>query len=91
MNAVADLVIALIELLEAEGRALRRAMLDTGVGLGLIVVASLFALAGLGLCFWSAYLYLVTLLGQPLAALATGVLTLCLSGGLRWAASRLNR
>ena len=91
MSAVADLVIALVELLEAEGRALRRALLGAGVGLGLVVAATVLALAGLGLCVWSAYLYLGTLLEPALAALATGTLTLVLSGGLLWLALRLNR
>ena len=88
---MADLVIALVELIEAEGRALRRALLNAGLGLGLVGAATVIGLAGFGLCLWSVYLYLLTLLAPPLATLATGVLTLCLSGGLLWLASRLNR
>jgi hypothetical protein len=91
LSAVADLVIALVELLEAEGRALRRALLGAGIGLGLVCAATVVGLSGLGLCLWSAYLYLGTLLNPPLAALATGALTLCLCGGLLWLALRLNR
>ena len=88
MSALADLLIALVELFEAEGRTLRRALLGTGVSLGLILAASILVLSGLGLCLWSAYLYLGTLLEPPLAALATGALTLGLSGGLLWIALR---
>ena len=91
MNALAELAIALVELLEAEGRDLRRSLIRTGAGLGLIVTSVILGLTGFGLCLWSAYLYLGTLLEPPQAALATGGLTLGLSAILLWIASRLGR
>ena len=91
MNALAELAIALLELLEAEGRALRRSLMRTGAGLGLIVTAVILAVTGFGLCLWSGYLYLGTVLEPPLAALATGGLTLGLSAILLWIAARLGR
>lgn len=91
MNSLAELLIALCELIEAEGRALRRSLIRTGAGLGLLVISAVFGLTGLGLCLWSAYLYLDTQLAAPLAALATGALTLLLAAGVLWIALRLGR
>jgi protein-S-isoprenylcysteine O-methyltransferase Ste14 len=91
MSALADLTIALVELAEAEGRALRRGVVRAGASVGLIALAFAFALGGLALCLWSAYLYLATLLSPPQAALVTGLLTLVVAGGLLWTALRTNR
>jgi hypothetical protein len=91
LNALAELAIALVELLEAEGRAFRRSLMRTGAGLGLIVTSAILGLTGLGLCLWSAYLYLGTVLEPPQAALAAGGLTLALAAVLLWIALRLNR
>jgi len=91
MSALAELAIALLELLEAEGRALRRSLMRTGAGLGLIVTAVILGVTGFGLCLWSAYLYFATALEPPLAALATGGLTLSVSAILLWFAARLGR
>lgn len=91
MKGLADLIISVLELLEAEGRALRASVMRVGVGLGLIATSVMLALAGAGFCLWSAYLYLDAMLGPPRGALATGALTLLVSGGVLWAALRLNR
>ena len=91
MNSLAELLIALCELIEAEGRALRRSLMRTGAGIGLLVMSVVFGLTGLGLCLWSTYLYLATKLDAPLAALSTGLLTLTLSAGVLWLALRLGR
>jgi len=91
MSTLADLTIALVELAEAEGRALRRGVVRAGASVGLIALACSFALGGLGLCLWSAHLYLATLLSPPQAALVTGLLTLVVAGGLLWTALRTNR
>lgn len=85
------MVIALADLLEAEGRALRKAVLRTGAGFALLIIAALFALAGLGLCMWAVYLWLATSLGPSGAAALTGAMSLILAGVLAWITIRLNR
>ena len=91
MNALAELAIALAELLEAEGRALERGIARVTISLGMIFAAAVLALAGLGLCLWGLHLYLATWMQPPLAAFASGVATLVVSGGLLWTASRVGR
>jgi hypothetical protein len=88
---LAELVIALTDLLEAEGRALRKSVLRTGVGLACLGVASLLLLLGLGLCLWGVYLWLAVLLEPAAAAALIGVVSLLLAGGLAWMAIRLGR
>ena len=91
MNSLAELLIALCELIEAEGRALRHSLMRTGASLALLLVSAVLGLVGLGFCLWGAYLYLGTKLDAPLATLATGSLTLLLSAGVLWIALRLGR
>ena len=82
-------MIALADLLEAEGRTLRRSAARLGLGLGMIVLAVAFAAAGLGLCLWAAYQYLATALGQTPAVLLAGVAALVAAGLFLWLARRL--
>jgi hypothetical protein len=88
---LAELIISFLDLLEVEGRTLRRWAMRVGVGLALVVVSAVLGLAALGFCLWSAYLYFDTMLGTPMGALATGALTFLIAGGLLWTALRLSR
>jgi hypothetical protein len=91
LRGLAELIIALLELLEAEARALRSGSFRLGLSLALLGTAGTLTLVGLGLLLWALYLYLVIFLSQPTASLITGVVTLLLSGGLVWSARRLSR
>ena len=86
-----EYIIALVNLLEAEGRVLRGTVMRTGIGLACLAVAALLAFVGLGLCLWAAYQGLVAQLGQINAALMIGVLMLLLAGLMAWTAIRLSR
>lgn len=78
------------DLLEAEGRAARRAIEKLGMGLSLVVVASALVLLGSLLVLTGIWLGLgETALGQAGASAITGVLTLGVAGGLFWWSSRL--
>ncbi|RLA04250.1 MAG: hypothetical protein DRQ54_09760 [Gammaproteobacteria bacterium] len=91
MNTLAELAIALLELLEAEGRAFRQSLIRTGMGLGLVVIAVILSIGGFGLSLWSGYLYLSTMLEPPLAALTTGGLAFALAAILLFIALRFGR
>ena len=91
MKALAELVFALLELLEAEARALRSGSFRLGLGLMLLGTAGILMLLGIGLILWALYLHLAFLLSSPTAPLITGVVTLLVSGGLVWSARRLSR
>jgi hypothetical protein len=91
LRGLAELIIALLELLEAEARALRSGALRFGLSLALLGTAGALMLVGLGLLLRALYLYLAIPLSAPTATLITGVATLLVSGGLVWSARRLNR
>lgn len=91
MSGLVELSIALLELLEAEGRALRKATLNTGRALALLVGAGVFLLAGAALLGWALYQYLLTLTTPSLSAAIIGLLALLLGGALLWFSHRRNR
>ena len=79
------------DLLEAEGRALRRSTARLGGSLVLFALAALLAAGGLCLCLWGLYQYLAVSLGGTAAALLTGVTTVVIAGGLLWIGQRMSR
>jgi hypothetical protein len=91
LRGLAELIIALLELLEAEARTLRSGVLRLGLSLALLGTAGTLMLVGVGLILRALYLYLEIVLTPPTAALITGVVTLLVSGGLLWSARRLSR
>lgn len=91
MRALADLTIALLDLLEAEARALRAGSFRLGLSLALLGAAGVLGLGGMGLILRAVYLYFALVLSPPTATLMTGIVTLFVSGGLVWSARRLSR
>ncbi len=87
-TTLADLVIAFFDLVEAEGRELRRQVGRAGIALGLIAVAALLLLAALVTAGWAVYAWLQPLLGAPLAALGVSALLLAFAGLALWLAAR---
>ncbi len=84
MRSLVELSIALLELLEAEGRSLRKATMNTGRALVLLFAAGLFLIAGAGLLAWALYQHLLTLTTPALSAAGVGLLVLLLGGVLLW-------
>jgi hypothetical protein len=91
LGSLTELIIALTDLAEAEGRALRRAVFRTGWGLASLLVMGLLFAAGIGLCLWAGYQYMAGQLGSIEAALLAGGAALLLAGGFAWLAIRLSR
>jgi hypothetical protein len=91
LRALADLTIALLDLLEAEARALRAGSFRLGLSLALLGAAGVLGLGGMGLILRAVYLYFALVLSPPTATLMTGIVTLFVSGGLVWSARRLSR
>jgi hypothetical protein len=91
LRALAELLIAFLELLEAEARALRSGAFRLGLSLALLGTAGTLALAGVALIMWALYLYLAIILSPPTATLITGMVTLLVAGVLVWSARRLSR
>jgi hypothetical protein len=91
LRALVELIIAFLELLEAEARALRSGSFRLGLSLALLGTAGTLALGGVSLMLWAIYLYLAIVLSPPTATLITGIVTLLVAGGLVWSARRLSR
>ena len=84
-------MVAVFDLLESEGRTLRRNVMRSGAGLALITVAALLALASVGLCVFGAYQFLLTVFDPAVAALITGGTTLLFSLVILWIGIQLGR
>lgn len=80
-----------MELIETEGRALRRAVVRTGMGLGLLLVAVGLLLTGFGFLLASAYMALSSVIAAPWAAFVVGVGALVLAVVLAGVAQRMTR
>lgn len=84
MKGLADIVIALAELAEAEGELLRRRVIQLIYGTGLIGLSLAIILTGLGFLILAFYQSMLALGGPVTAALITGVTALLLGGLLQW-------
>ncbi len=85
-----DYTLALLGLLEAEGRSARKNIVATGTKLAVVAGGAALLTAAFALFGWALYLVLVPVWGKPGAALACGALLLVLGGGLLWFANRKN-
>jgi len=86
-----EFVIALLELLEAEGRALKLAVRRVSFGLVFLLTASALILTALGFLLAAGYLALSAALGSALAALIMGGVSLLLAATLGFIAYRAMR
>jgi len=86
-----NLIIAVADLLEAEGRTLRRQTTRLGWGLALIVLSCLLAGVGFGLWLWGLFEHAAQAFGEADAALVTGTVAVVLAGGVAWLIRHLTR
>lgn len=91
LNPVGELIVALTELIEAEGRALRHSVHRAGWSLALIGLAAIFVAVGVGLCLWALHLFIATRIGDAGAGLIIGIIALIFAGGFAWTAVKTNR
>lgn len=78
-TTISDLVIAFLDLLEAEGRTLRQQTMRVGWGLAFVLLTLVTASIGLGFLLWGAYQYAVAWLGEPAGALLMALVALVLA------------
>jgi len=88
MKVLAELIIAFLDLLETEGRILRRSVVRVGWGLALVFMASLLILIAVGFFLAGIFLYLASQVNSPAAALAVSLvaflLALIIAGIAHW-------
>ena len=63
----------------------------SGIGLGLVAIAALLALAAFGLFIFGTYQFLMTVIDPAVAAFITGGLTFMFSLVILWIGIRLSR
>ena len=78
-TTISDLVIAFFDLLEAEGRVLRRQAVRVGIGLRCVGLALFIATVGVVFLLWGGYQLLLLWLSPALAALAMALAALLLA------------
>ena len=79
MKVIADFIIAFLDLLEAEGRTLRKAVMRVGWGLLLLFIAALLVLVAAGFFLVGIYQYLSSQFAPPVTALLLSFLSLLLA------------
>lgn len=82
------MVIAVVDLIEAEGRSLRKSTARVGLALGLIALAVTFAAIGVLICLWVGYEFLASLISQEAAALIIGLCAIAIAGLCLWAVKK---
>jgi len=91
MGGVADLLIAIANLLEAEGKAFRRGLMRFWTGCLLLFASLLFILSGFALVVWGIYQLLACAIGDPAGALVTGAIGLIIAIALMGSARLATR
>jgi len=86
LKSLARIIVAFTNLAEAEGRNLRQEAVKTGLALGLVVLATVFALGGLGFMAAALYIALADVMHPGWAAFITGWVVLAVAGVLAWIA-----
>lgn len=90
LRSLTDVIIAFIELLEVEARALGRGVKQVGLTLAILMVAGALAagvvVAGAGFIIWSLYLTMNVYFHQATAALLTGLAIWIVIGVVGWIA-----
>lgn len=91
LHALTEYVIALLELLESEGRNARRGLIKLVKSAAFVVVGALLLLAAAGLLIWSLFLTLTPVIGLAAAAFICGLGLLGGAGLLLWIGTRQSK
>lgn len=86
-----DAIIDFFDLAEAEGRLLKKKVVETLVVALLVSMAAAMLLTSLGLILTSLYYALANVLPPSLVFLLMAILSILMAGGILWIAIRLNR
>ena len=82
MRALAELMLAGLDLIHAECRKLQEQARQVAGEVVVLCIAGVLLLAAFGLLLAAVFLGLQAAMGAPLAALLTGLITLVLAGGM---------
>ncbi len=88
MESVARMIVAATDLVEAEGRMLRRQVVRVCMVALALLASVLLGLFGLAFVLYGVFWLLAERMSNPAASAIFGVLLLGLAGGLTWLARR---
>lgn len=91
MRSLAELLITLLDLFEAEGRSLRRSVVRLTISMMVVAIAGLVLLGAIGFILAGVYLYFESLFGAAPAAFLAGAASLVVAGITVWGAKRSAR
>ncbi len=91
MKAVARFITKIADLVEAEGRALRKSSVAVALAAALALAAGIVGVGGIGLVAWGLFEALRSATGLIGAAFICGVFLLMCAGGLIWMVIRLGK
>ncbi|MDA3934506.1 MAG: hypothetical protein PF630_09335 [Gammaproteobacteria bacterium] len=86
MNHFAEIIIAALELMQAELRLAKRQFLHLGIVLGIVLAAAVILACGALLLLYAVYVWLSVVASMVTAALLTGLLALVFALLLFWLA-----
>jgi hypothetical protein len=88
ITTVIDLIIALLDLVRTQARALRRMVVDLGWGLAFIMIAAILVLASAVFFLLGTYQYFSSLISPVAAAFLVSLVALLLAVIAAWIAHR---
>jgi hypothetical protein len=91
MESIANMMIATVDLVEAEGRSLHKAMVRLLTAMGLMIIGLLLALVGIGFLLYGLFSLIATQMSPPAAAVVFGTAAVCIAGGVVWMAREIIR
>lgn len=91
LKAITELIVYVSDLLEAEGRVLRRSAARLGLGFALGIVAAILLIVGALGVLLGIWLAIRSVSNPAIASAATGGLCLVTAFGVLWYIGRLNR
>jgi hypothetical protein len=88
VSAISKFIVRVADLVEAEGRVLRREVVTIGILLVTALGAAMTALGGAAMLVVALFLSLSPAAGPAWAATICGAVLLCAAGGLAWLVNR---
>jgi hypothetical protein len=88
---LSELTVRVFDLVEAEGRVLRKVLARLGLGLSLTIVAAALVLVGVVLVLAAVWIGVDEKAGHAWASLVSGLLCLVIAAGMLWGAVRLSK
>ncbi|HEX3359229.1 MAG TPA: hypothetical protein VHS31_19785 [Tepidisphaeraceae bacterium] len=89
LESIANMMIATMDLVEAEGRSLHKQLVRLATAMGLMIIGLLLALLGIGFLLYGFFCLVAQQMSAPAAAVVFGTVAVCIAGGVVWTAREM--